>query len=172
MDGMAELRRQQAAFNGVRHDLDRQYGWMAVPALAPLGALFALEGGSAIAARLAGQAVKRDPFSFVERDPYLRVGDNWATRAGRLAHKALEDRVSLKPGWKYEPDVPTQSGRLLKPDVGTPMRGQPGLESRRLLELKPSTASGRRAAARAVQTYKQETGLNTRAIFYDPSDFL
>jgi hypothetical protein len=37
-DDIAELRRQQAAFGKVEHDLARQNSWMAIPALAPVAA--------------------------------------------------------------------------------------------------------------------------------------
>ncbi len=40
-----------------------------------------------IAARLASAVVRRPPLQFLEPEPYLRVGDNWATRAGRRAHR-------------------------------------------------------------------------------------
>ena len=167
-DDLSELRRQQAAFREVRHGLDREYGWMAAPALAPLGALFALEGGAAIGARLTRPPPVRPPFRFVQKDPYLRVGDNWATRAGRLAHAALKERLKKKQpdGWESEP---LESG--LRPDVGAPVRSlDPRM--RYLMELKPNTPSGRRAAAKAVKKYFDATGFKTRAIFYDPKDYL
>lgn len=40
------------------------------------------------------------------------------------------------------------------------------------MELKPNTPSGRRAAARAVRRYEEDTKNKTRAIFYDPKDFM
>ncbi len=106
-------------------------------------------------------------------DPYLRVGDNWATRAGRRAHAALRERVAQKPGWDPEPTVPVAGGRILKPDVRTPARVRTlGKEPEPFqMELKSNTPSGRAAAARAVKNY-EATGVKTRPIFYNPKPFI
>lgn len=170
-DDLAELRRQQAEFAVVEGVIGRKNAWMAVPALAPAAVVLGLEGAAAIAARLAGTPVKQTPFQFTERDPYLRVGDNSATRAGRRAHKQLEDRLVPKNGWDYEPSKQV-NGRLMKPDVGTPPRNPADTDKRYYLELKPNTPSGRRAAARAVRRYQEGLGQKVRAIYYDPKDFL
>jgi hypothetical protein len=170
-DDMAALRRRQAAVRSVNQAEAQRDCWMAIPALAPWAVLAGLEGAGAITARLAGQALEQDPFSFVERDPYLRVGDNWATRIGRLAHKDIELRAAAKPGWDYEPRVPNPAGRPLKPDLGTPQRNPGDPAQRYYLELKPDTLSGRRAAAKAVRTYQDVTGKKARAIYYDPEDY-
>ena len=133
---LLELRRQQAAFQQGRRDLDDKYGWMAIPAVAPLGIMFGLEGAEALAARVAAQAVREPPISFAEKEPYLRVGDNWSTRAGRQAHEALRQRLKQKPGWEYEPSS-LHEGRTLKPDVGAPLRKPPSQTERFQMELKP-----------------------------------
>lgn len=148
-----ELRRQQAEFTKTERAISRDNAWMAVPALAPVAAVMGLEGAAYVAGRLAPAALQRAPLLLERADPYLRVGDNWATRAGRRAHAALGERVAQKPGWDSEPTVKLDGGRILKPDVRTPPRvrtpGEPPKPFQ--MELKPNTPSGRRAAAGAVQ---------------------
>lgn len=170
---IAELRRQQAEFKKTERAISRENVWMAVPALAPVAAVMGLEGATYIAGRLAPAVAQRAPLVLNRADPYLRVGDNWATRAGRRAHAALRERVAQKPGWEPEPTVTLKDGRILRPDVRTPSRVRtPGKEPEPFqLEFKPNTPSGRAAAARAVRKY-EPTGLKTRPIFYDPKPFL
>ena len=170
-EDVAELRRQQAAFGETERQIDRQNSWMAVPALAPIAAVLGIEGGAALAAALAGPAVKRAPLNLVEREPYKRVGDNWATRAGRRAHKAHQAKVELKDGWDYEPRIPTKDGRILRPDTGTPLRSDKPLD-RYFLELKPDTPTGRIAGARAAKRYQDATKRPTRVIYYNPKDYM
>lgn len=67
---------------------------MAVPALAPVG----VAGALGLAARMAPAAVEAAPLVLTKRDPYLRVGDNWATRAGRRAHAQFKAKVEAKGG--------------------------------------------------------------------------
>lgn len=170
---IAELRRQQAEFKKTKDAIRRENAWMAVPALASAAAVMGLEGAAYLAARLAPAAAQRAPLVLERADPYLRVGDNWATRAGRRAHAAPRERVAQKPGWKPEPNVPLKDGRILRPDVRTPSRVRKvGKEPEPFqMELKPNTPSGRAAAARAVKKY-EPTGVMTRPIFYDPKSFL
>lgn len=170
---IAELRRQQAEFKKTERAISRENSWMAVPALAPVAAVMGLEGAAYIAGRLAPAVAQRAPLLLERADPYLRVGDNWATRAGRRAHAALRERVAQKPGWKPEPAVRLQDGRILRPDVRTPARVRTaGKEPEPFqMELKPNTPSGRAAATRAVRKY-EPTGLKTRPIFYDPKSFI
>ena len=172
-DDMAELRRQQAAFQKTERAISRDNAWMAIPALAPAAVVAAIEAPAFVAARLAAPTVKRVPLRLVEREPYLRVGDNYATRAGRRAHDALGQRIAQKPNWGYNQGVPTKDGRTVRPDVRTPLRvRKPGADPDRFqMELKPNTSSGRAAAARALRKY-EATGKKTRAIFYDPKDFI
>ena len=171
-DDLTELRREQEAFRKVVHAESEKNSWMAVPALAPAAVIMGVEGAGAIAARLAGPQLKRLPLELVEREPFRRVGDNWATRAGRRAHEALRDRLANKPGWDYEPTMVGKSGRMLKPDVGAPARNPAFPYRRRLMELKPDTPSGRAAAARAARRYLSETENVTRPVYYNPKDFL
>ena len=167
---LADLRRQQAAFANTARQIDIRNSWFAAPALAPalvamgLGAVG--EWATGAIAPEAEQAVA----NFVERDPYLRVGDNWATRAGRRAHAALKERLAQKPGWKYEPRIEESGDPPLKPDVGAPQRNPLDPRSRKLMELKPDTPSGRAAAARAVKRYLDATGRTVRPIFYNLQD--
>lgn len=167
---IAELRRQQAEFKKTERAISRENAWMAIPALAPV---MGLEGAAYIAGRLTPAVAQRAPLVLERADPYLRVGDNWATRAGRRAHAALRERVAQKPGWESEPTVPLKDGRILRPDVRTPSRVRsPGKEPEPFqMELKPNTPSGRAAAARAVKKY-EATKVKTRPIFYDPKPFI
>ena len=170
---LAELRRQQAAFANTARQIDIQNSWLAAPVLAAPLAAMGLEGIGALAGRALVRPAEEAVLNFFEREPYLRVGDNWATRAGRRAHDALKERVAQKPGWESEPRVPLRDGRILRPDVRTPPRIRaPGEDPKPFqMELKPNTPSGRQAAARAVKKYK-DTGAKTRPIFYDPKPFI
>lgn len=170
-EALAELRKQQAAFADTTRKIDLQNSWFAAPVLAAPLAVMGLEGAAAWAARIALPKAEQAALQFVERDPYLRVGDNWATRAGRRAHAWVEQRAAAKPGWDYEPGVPRPGARPLKPDLGTPPRDPTDLAKRFYLELKPNTPSGRAAAARAVRKYLDAAKRPTRAIYYDPKDF-
>lgn len=170
-DDLAELRRQQAEFEQKRREISKENNWMAVPALAPAAAVLGLEAGAAIAARLVPQAVTRGPLVLTERMPHLRVGHNWATRAGQRADKFYKDLARAKEGWAPEPRVPGPNGTILKPDVGAPRR-TPDPAVRKYIEVKPDTPSGRAAAARQVRKYKEATGQKVRALFYDPKRFM
>jgi len=169
---LAELRRQQTAFGNTARQIDIDNSWFAAPALAPplvalgLGALGGWTTGEI--APEAGQAVA----NFVDKDPYLRVGDNWATRAGRRAHAALKERLAQKPGWEYEPKLPREGQRPLKPDMGTPKRNPLDPNSRKYIELKPDSPSGRAAGARALERYRDATKDPVRLLFYSLKDFI
>jgi hypothetical protein len=169
---LADLRKQQTSFADKTRKLDLEYSWLAVPALLPPLVALGLEGAAAWAARSALPAIERAPLDLVERDPYLRVGDNWATRAGRRAHAALRERLDSKDGWDYEPKLTRPGQRPLRPDAGTPARNPAKPESRKYLELKPNTPDGRTAAARAVKRYKAVTEDKVRPIYYDQKDFM
>jgi hypothetical protein len=171
---LAELRRQQAAFSDTTRKIDLQNSWFAAPVLAAPLAAMGLEGAAAWAARTALPEAEQATLPFVERDPYLRVGDNWATRAGRRAHAALKEFVTQKPGWDPEPTIELPDGRIIRPDVRTParLRGMKPDPEPYLMELKPNTPSGLRAAARAVRKYEELTGLKTRPLLYDPKPFI
>ncbi len=75
-----------------------------------------------------------------------------------------------KDGWTPGPRVAGPNDTTLIPDIGAPMR-TPGSEARRYIEVKPNTPTGRAAAARQVQKYKDATDQNVRALFYDPKRF-
>jgi hypothetical protein len=169
---LAELRRQQAAFADTARKIDLQNSWFAAPVLAAPLAVMGLEGVAAWAARSALPKAEQAVLQFVEREPYLRVGDNWATRAGRRAHAALKERLAQKPGWEYEPKLPRQGQRPLKPDIGTPKRNPIDLTKRRYIELKPDSPSGRAAGARAIQRYREVTDDPVRLLFYNLKDFI
>jgi hypothetical protein len=170
-DDLAELRRQQAEFERTRRAISKENSWMAVPALAPAAAVIGLEAGAAIAARLAPQAVSRAPLVLTERMPYLRVGHNWATKAGQRAHRFYKEMAQGKPGWEYEPKVLGPNGKTLKPDLGAPPR-TPDPAVRRYVEVKPNTPSGRAAADKAIKKYGEATGQNVGRLLYDPKRFM
>jgi hypothetical protein len=169
---LAELRRQQAAFANTTRQIDIDNSWFAVPALAPplvalsLGALGGWATGEV--APEAGQAVA----NFVQKDPYLRVGDNWATRAGRRAHAYYREMAEQKPGWEYEPKLARPGQRPLKPDLGTPKRNPQLPEKRGYVEVKPDSPSGRAAGARALKKYQAVTNDPVRLLFYTLKDFI
>lgn len=168
---LAELRRQQSEFGKVRREISKENSWMAGVALAPAAAVLGLEAGAAVAARLAPQVVLRGPLVLSEQMPYLRVGHNWATRAGQRAHQAMKVRVKAKPGWEAEEAIVTERG-LIRPDVMALARSPAKPVARHLMELKPNTPSGRRAGARAAKRYSEATGNRTRVIYYDPKSFI
>lgn len=170
---VADLRRQQAEFKKTERAISRDNAWMAGPVLAPVVAVAGLGSAAFIAGRLAPAAARQAPLVFQRAEPYLRVGDNWATRAGRRAHSALKERIAQKPGWQSEPTVQLKDGRILRPDVRTPprVRGPDRKPEPFQMELKPNTRSGRAAAARAIKKY-EATGVKSRPIFYDPKPFI
>jgi hypothetical protein len=169
---LAELRRQQAAFANTTHKIDLQNSWFAAPVLAAPLAVMGLEGAAAWAGRTALPEIEQAPLQFVEREPYLRVGDNWATRAGRRAHAALKERLAQKPGWDYEPELPRPGQRPLKPDIGAPRRNPQFPNKRKYIELKPDSPSGRAAGARALKRYQAVTDDTIRLLFYTLKDFI
>src|SRR5262249_13023318 len=158
---LAELRRQQAAFADTTRKIDLQNSWFAVPALAPALVAMGLGAAGELATGEIAPEAEQAVANFVERDPYLRVGDNWATRAGRRAHGALRDFVRQKPGWDSEPTIRLPDGQIIRPDVRTPprLRGAKPDPEPFLMDLKPNTPSGLRAAARAIKKYEELTGL-------------
>ena len=165
---LTELRRQQAAFQAERTRFDDKYGWMSAPALAPELVLTGAEGVAALLARK-GLPKAYQALNFLNREPYVRVGDNWATRIGRRAHRELEERLAQKPNWEYEPPIVGKSGKKLKPDVGTPQRNPLDPDERYLLELKPNTPTGRRAAERAVKVTAHEPWMDGAATIAAPA---
>ncbi len=167
-DDIAALRRQQAAFADTRAELDRRNSWMSIPAFAPALAVLGLEGAAMLGARFAGMGATRAPFVLPEPPPPARGGHNLRTRVGQERHQALREQVRLKDGWDSEPTLMTKNG-IRRPDVLAPERSS---GKRFQMELKPDTPSGRAAAARAVKRYFRDTKNKTRAIFYDPEDFM
>ncbi|MBS0331319.1 MAG: hypothetical protein JSS35_01000, partial [Proteobacteria bacterium] len=169
---LADLRRKQAAFGDVTRKINLQNAWFAAPVLAASALPFLPEAAArwivGEGAPEAGQAIT----NFVEREPYLRVGDNWATRAGRRAHAALKERLAQKPGWEYEPKLPRSGQRPLKPDAGTPKRDPLDPTKRKYIELKPDSPSGRAAGTRALQRYRDAAQDPVRLLFYNLKDFI
>jgi hypothetical protein len=169
---LPELRRQQAEFGRITREIDRQNSWFAIPALAPEAVIDGLGIAGAIAAARAGPELARAPLVLSERARYLRVGDNWATRAGRRAHKAFEELVDAKPGWDAEKTMIGNSGAKVRPDARTPVRDPLRPKERFTIDLKPNTPSGRRAGAKAVEKYVRELGNRARIIYYDQKPFI
>jgi hypothetical protein len=170
-DDLSVLRRQQAEFERARREISNENSWMSLPVLAPAAAVLGLEATAAIAARLASPIVARGPLVLTERMPYLRVGDNWATRMGRRADKFYKDMARAKPGWQAEPRVVGPNGSTLKPDLGAPPR-TPAPDVRKYIEVKPNSPSGKAAAARQIKKYEEAILQKVRALFYDPKKFM
>jgi hypothetical protein len=156
------------ALANVTRKLDIQNSGLAIPALAPPLIIAGLEGAAAWAARAALPELEQAPLDLPERDPYRRVGDNWATRKGRQAHAAFKAQVQAKDGWDPEPAVKRPGQRPLRPDAGTPARNPENPDERHYVELKPDTPSGRARGASAVKRYQDASGNKTRVIYYDP----
>ena len=165
---MAELRRQQAALAKAIRELDIQNSWLAIPALVAPFVFGAPEEAAAWAAREVLPEAEQGPLDLPERDPYRRVGDNWATRKGRQAHAAFKQQVQAKEGWDPDPAVNRPGQRPLRPDAGTPARNPERPDKRFYVELKPDTPSGRARGASAVKRYQDASGNKTRVVYYDP----
>lgn len=175
---MGALRQEQAEAKKAQHAIAWQNRFLAAPALAPALTVMALEAPLAIGAALVGGIGKqvsrelRGPrLGVMARDKALAVGDNWATRSGRRAHKAFAVRVDQKPGWTPEPSIRSESGRTMRPDAGTPPKDPQFPNERYYLELKPNTASGRKAGARAVKKYSESGTRKVRTVYYDPAKY-
>ena len=168
-----ELRRQQAEFKKVVDEVSKENAWMAIPALAPVIAVAGLEAAAAISGRLVTTAATKGPLVLTAKEPYLRVGDNWATRAGRRAHAALRAKVKAKPGWESEPAIELQSGGTGRPDVAAPVRAstEAGTARRNMMEMKPDTPTGRKAAEKAIKKY-EGSDRKFRALRYNPKDYM
>jgi RHS repeat-associated protein len=89
-----------------------------------------------------------------------RGGESAAAAAGRQTHRELAERVAQKPGWRSEPGMRGADGKYYKPDVVTP-RG-------RIIELKPSTPTGRAAGIRQTQNYARQLERPARPVYYTP----
>lgn len=163
-DPLAELRREQAEFRKARDAAANENAWMAVPALGPAAVVLALEAPLVLAGRTATAVQNLNPQLF---KPFTQVGETWATRMGRRAHKVLEERIAGKGGWSYNQRLPDSP---LRPDVRTPPRVRKAGEEPKhyYLELKPNTPRGRRAGRSQVKKYEAIKGVKARAIYYDP----
>jgi hypothetical protein len=166
----ADFRKQQAAYDQARRKSSDENWWLSIPALAPAGAVLLAEGVGTLAARYAPIPLNSGPHVLTERMPHLRVGDNWATRAGRRAHDTYRDMAKAK-GWEVEQ---TLEGSRLRPDIKPPQRvtGQAQPPKIKYIEIKPNTPSGRAAAARQVKQYQAQGGVKVRTLYYQPKNFL
>lgn len=167
---VAEIRRQQDGIAAARKDFDRHNWGLPALALAPIFVAGAAELADLAAARVAAAASEGTPLVLTKKDPYMRVGDNWATRAGRRAHADLKQRVDAKPGWRADRGIGA-NGRVLRPDVRAPARASRP-DSIRLMELKPNTPTGKDAGAKAIEKYREIPNSKTRIIYYDPKDYM
>ncbi len=109
VDGLAELRRQQAEFERTRREIAQQNSWMAVPALAPVAAPFLLEG-AAILANAARPAPRvPGPLNLPEREAWQRaIRQAYSTaEKNRLREQArlVFERANRIPAKKMESDV-------------------------------------------------------------------
>ncbi|MFC4700581.1 RHS repeat domain-containing protein [Glaciecola siphonariae] len=106
-------------------------------------------GGKKLVTNSAGKTLKG------AANPKVRA----AIERGKQAHKELDQKVDLKPGWQANPSLRGADGKIHKPDVVTP--------SGRFMELKPNTPSGRRTGARQAERYREQLGMKGRVIYYD-----
>jgi hypothetical protein len=163
---MDDLRRQQVEFRNARDAASRQNRWMAAPALAPVALATGLALGAGLSARYASRVIPTRP----QPPPALRPtrgGDSEAARLGRQIHRAMEARVNSKPGWQAEKLIDIKGVRI-RPDIQAPPRATSKTDGGYIMELKPNTPSGRRAAQGSVERYQRLTQRKTRAIFYGP----
>lgn len=167
---VAETHRQQAEIADARRNFDHHNWGLPAFALAPIFVAGAAELADLAAARVAAAASEGTPLVLTKKDPYMRVGDNWSTRAGNRAHAQMRQRVKAKDDWESEPPFEA-NGRVLRPDVMAPPRpSRP--DKPRFMELKPNTPTGRKAGERAIRKYKQIPDSRTRVIYYDPKDYM
>lgn len=159
---MLELRRRQAAFKDVTRQLDRENRWMAGIALAPIAAVGGLEVVPYNIAKAIADNPPGQPLQLPGRAPLLKSGDTYFARFGRREDAAFRAKVDAKPQWKAQPRVMTDKG-LKIPDAQAPVRSN---GTKRFLELKPDTPSGRRAGEKALEKY-QDLG-KIRIVHYRP----
>lgn len=165
----ANLRRQQAIQAREEEKADIWNSPYAFAALAPVATVLGLEAGGGFIGDLANPVWPRGPLSFPWREPPL-AGETRYTQLGKYVHALWKAAAQQKVGWGADETLVMPGGRI-RPDFITPLRGAAGDTRQFLIELKPNTPSGRRAAARAVKRYFELTGKKTRAIFYDPKDY-
>jgi hypothetical protein len=92
-EDLTEFRAERAAFGGVRRDIAKQNRWMAIPALAPVAAVFGLEASAALAARAVTRPMPRGPTSLPGP-----VAANKADTPGRALRKAARVRFERANG--------------------------------------------------------------------------
>jgi hypothetical protein len=97
-----ELRQQQAAFAATMANLDRENGWMAIPALAPAIAVLGVEGVAALAARVAA-AGPAAPLVLRGREPWPL--DEAAKKAIREQARKIWARANNVQAGKLRADV-------------------------------------------------------------------
>lgn len=157
---MQELRRQQAGFKSVTRQLDRDNRWMAAIALAPIAAVGGLEAVPFAIAREIVSNTPGQPLQLPGRASLLKKGDTYYARYGRRQDKVLAEKLEAKEGGQSQPRE-VRNGKTLIPDAKLPVR--PG-KIEKFLEQKPDSPSGRRAAAQALEKYK-DLG-KVRIIYY------
>jgi hypothetical protein len=164
----SELRRQQRAFSREAERADIQNSWFAGLTLLPVAAALGLEATAAVGL---APLLRRPGLLDLRHPRRFWPGNNPFAQIGKLADKRLLARVAEKPNWKSQMTITTKKGTV-RPDASTPTKNPLDDTARYHLELKPKTPSGRRAAARAVKRTTEITGRKTRAIYYDPEDFM
>jgi RHS repeat-associated protein len=86
-----------------------------------------------------------------------------AIERGKKAHDEFKKKVDAKKsqGWDSNPHIKDpDTGRYVIPDALTP--------SKRPVELKPNTPSGRRQGRKQLRKYERVTGKKGRVVYYDP----
>jgi hypothetical protein len=172
----AELRAQQAAEREQRERWDQEHQVLLAPVFGPELLLFGAEAAGALAARAAAKRGAALPPQTFKKHALFPIsgGDNWAARVGRRAHQDLKAKVDAKPGWDGERSLRGPNGEIIRPDALGPVRRPPApgdAPKRILLELKPNTASGRRAGVGALKRYGAVTKNRGRVVYYNPRDY-
>ena len=93
---LAELRQQQAQFARTTREIGEQNSWLAIPALAPVAAVFGLEGAAAIASRAIGAEAIQGPLNFVNREAWQRGAQRIAQALSDTEKNALRSAARVK----------------------------------------------------------------------------
>jgi hypothetical protein len=84
-----------------------------------------------------------------------------AARKGREVHAKFAEKVKTKPNWKANQRIiDKRTGKELIPDAVS--------STKRPIELKPNTSSGRAKGARQIRKYEQVLEKKGRVIYYEP----
>ena len=95
-DDLVDLRRQQAEFARAGREIDKQNSWLAIPALAPLAAVFGLEGAAAFSGRAIGAEAIEGPLNLVDREAWQPSAQKAAQALSDVEKNALRGAARTK----------------------------------------------------------------------------